>query len=58
MTTLYTDSIFQGQTEVDRLVTVNHPDGILYVVFVAPASEAQYVDKAFDQITHSIRFGF
>lgn len=55
---LYTDSIFQGQTEVDRLVTVNHPDGILYVVFVAPASEAQYANKAFDQITQSIRFGF
>ena len=58
VTTLYSDSIFQGQTEVDRLVTVTHPDGILYVVFVAPASEAQYANTVFDQITQSIRFGF
>lgn len=29
VTTLYSDSIFQNQTEVDLLVTVAHPDGIL-----------------------------
>ncbi len=58
VTTLYSDSIFQGQTEVDRLVTVAHPNGILYVVFVAPAREAQYANTVFDQIAQSIRFRF
>lgn len=57
-TTIYADSIFQGQTEVDRLVTVAHPNGILYIVFVAPASEAQYAKPAFDQVIQSFRFGF
>ena len=39
VTTLYSDSIFQGQTEVDLLVTLAHPNGILFIVFVAPESE-------------------
>ncbi len=58
VTTLYSDSILQGQTEVDRLGTVAHPDGILYLVFVAPDSEGQYADDAFNQMTQSIRFRF
>ena len=58
MTTLHSNSIFQGQTEVDLLVTVPHPNGILYIVFVAPASESQYANSAFDQIAKSIRFRF
>ena len=37
--TLHSDSIFQGH---DLLMTVSHPTGIFYFVFVAPASEAQY----------------
>ena len=44
VTTLYSDSIFQGQTEVDLLVTVAHPNGILFIVFVAPESEGQYAN--------------
>jgi Zn-dependent protease with chaperone function len=55
VTTLYSDSIFQGQAEVDRLVTVAHPQGILYLVFVAPDTEGQYANDAFDQMTQSIR---
>jgi len=58
MTTLYADSIFQGQTEVDRLVTVAHPNGILYLVFVAPASEGQYANGTFDRMIQSVRFSF
>ena len=58
VTTLYSDSIFQGQTEVDRLVTVVHPNGMLYLVFVAPDNEGQYSNGTFDTILQSIRFSF
>jgi beta-barrel assembly-enhancing protease len=58
VTTLLSDSIFQGQTEVDLLVTVAHPNGILYLVFVAPESEGQYANGVFDQMTQSLRFSF
>jgi beta-barrel assembly-enhancing protease len=58
VTTLYSDSIFQGQTEVDLLVTMAHPNGILFIVFVAPESEGQYANRAFDDMLQSMRFGF
>ncbi len=58
VTTLYSDSIFPGQTEVDLLVTLAHPKGIFYIVFVAPESEAQYANRAFDDMLQSMRFGF
>jgi len=58
VTTLYSDSVFSGQTEVDRLITVAHPDGILYIVLVAPESERQYADRVFDQMLQSVRFSF
>lgn len=58
VTTLYSDSIFQGQLEIDRLVTVAHPNGMLYLVFVAPDSERQYSEGAFNQMLQSIRFNF
>ncbi len=56
--TLNTDSIFQGQKEVDQLLTVQHPNGILFIVFVAPQSESQYAKPAFDRMMKSLRFGF
>jgi hypothetical protein len=58
VTALYTESIFQGQTESDRLVTVAHPNGIFYVVLIAPDSERQYVEKAFDKMLQSLQFTF
>lgn len=58
VTTLYTDSIFQGRTELDRLVTVAHPNGIFYLVLIAPDNERQYVDRAFDQMLQSLQFTF
>lgn len=56
--TLYAVSVFQGQTEVDRLVAVSHPNGIIYFVFISPDSEGQYANSAFDRMTQSIRFRF
>jgi hypothetical protein len=58
VTALYSDSIFQGQTEVDLLVTMAHPNGILSIAFVAPESERQYSNDAFEQMIQSMRFRF
>ncbi len=58
VTMLHSDSIFKGQTEVARVVTVAHPNGMLYLVFVAPESETQYADVAFNQMIQSLRFNF
>jgi hypothetical protein len=58
VTTLHSDSIFQGQTEVDLLVTVAHPNGIFFIVLVAPESEGQYANRVFDDMLQSMRFGF
>ena len=58
VTALSSNSIFQGQTELNRLVTVAHPNGILYLVFIAPDGERQYVDRVFDQMLQSIQFTF
>jgi hypothetical protein len=58
ITSLYTNSIFQGQTELDRMVTVAHPNGIMYIVLIAPEGERQYVDRTFDQMLKSVQFSF
>jgi len=58
VTTLYSESIFQGQTEVDLLVTVAHPDGVFYFVLVAPENEGQYANDVFDRMMQSVQFRF
>ncbi len=58
VTTLSTVSIFQGQNEVDRLVTVAHPNGILYFIFIAPESAGQEASGIYDQMLQSMRFRF
>lgn len=58
ITGLHSASVFQGQTELDRIITVAHPDGLVYVVFIAPESERQHVDRVFEQMLQSIRFSF
>jgi len=58
VTTLNSESIFQGQTEVDLLVTLSHPNGLFYIIFVAPESESQFANRVFEQMLDSMRFGF
>ncbi len=58
LSTLNSESIFRGQTEVDLVITLAHPDGMMYVVLVAPEGEAQYANRAFDQMLQSLRFRF
>ena len=58
VTTLQANSIFPGQIELDRVVTVAHPNGIFYLVFIAPESERAYGDPVFDQMLRSVQFSF
>ncbi|MGQ9636036.1 MAG: M48 family metallopeptidase [Bryobacteraceae bacterium] len=58
VSTLNADSLFQGQTEVDQLVTIPHPKGILYIVFASPEGEAAVATRTFDQMLQSLRLSF
>lgn len=57
LTQLSSDSPFQGQSEADSLVTVARPEGLFYLVLIAPQSEVSAAKSAFDRILGSIRFG-
>ncbi len=56
ITTLYSESPFAGQTEIDMLVTVARPNGLYYMVFIAPRQEFRQYQKTFESILTSIRF--
>jgi len=56
LTTLYSPSPFPGQTEVDMLLTVARPQGLYYMVFIAPQSEFRQHQAAFESILRSIKF--
>jgi hypothetical protein len=58
MTTLYTDSIFQGQTEVDPIPLRRRIRAAFCSSFsLRRRARAQYA-TAFDQMLKSLRFGF
>ncbi len=56
LTTLYSSSPFRGEREVDALVTVSRPDGLFYMVFIAPQSEFDQIQSTFEEIVRSVRF--
>lgn len=55
VTTLYNQSPMGGR-EVDMLVTVQRPQGLLYLVFIAPEQEYRTVQSVFEQMLRSVRF--
>lgn len=55
-TTLTSQSPYQGQTEVDRLVTVARAEGLFYLVFIAPSSESNAVGGVLEKMLQSLRF--
>jgi hypothetical protein len=55
VTTLYNQSPLGGQ-EVDMLVTVERPEGLLYMVFIAPQNDFRNVQSVFEHMLSSIRF--
>ncbi len=56
VTTLQSRSPFAGETEIDTLVTVERPEGLFYVVLIAPQSMARNMQAAFNAMLNSIRF--
>jgi predicted Zn-dependent protease len=56
VTTLTNTSPYRGSEETDALVTVQRPDGVFYMIFVAPSSEFRNLDGVFNDIVNSIRF--
>jgi hypothetical protein len=56
LTTLYSSSPFRGEREVDALVTVSRPDGLFYMVLIAPQSEFDQIQRTFEEIVRSVRF--
>jgi len=56
ITTLQSSSPYQGETEIDQLVTVTRPQGLWYMVLISPESESQEAQPVFNRMIQSIRF--
>jgi hypothetical protein len=56
LTTLLSDSPYQGRTETDMLLTVDRPQGLFYMMFIAPQSEYSGLRETFDEMMRSLRF--
>jgi Zn-dependent protease with chaperone function len=56
VTTLRSRSPFANEIEMDTLVTVERPEGLFFVVLIAPQSAARNLQGAFDAVLRSIRF--
>ncbi len=56
VTALQSRSPFAGETEIDTLVTVERPEGLFFVVLIAPQSLAPGLQGTFDAMLRSIRF--
>ena len=55
VTTLQNQSPLGGR-EIDMLVTVERPQGLLYMVFIAPEQEWRQMQPVFEQMLRSVRF--
>ncbi len=55
-TTLHSESIFAGEAEVDLLVTVQRPEGLFYMIFIAPEREYREIRDTFEQMLRSVQF--
>ena len=45
-----------GGGEVDVLVTVERPQGLFYIVFIAPKAEFEKAQAMFEEVLRSVRF--
>jgi predicted Zn-dependent protease len=55
LTGLTSPSALENGNEIDMLVTVQRPDGLLYFVMIAPESKWRNAEPIFDQVIGSIR---
>ena len=56
VTTMSSDSPFEGQVETDMLLTVTRPQGLFYLVFIAPQGDFRNLQGTFDEMVRSLRF--
>ncbi len=56
VTPMYSQSPYKGETEHDTLVTVARPEGLFYMIFIAPAKDEQKLQSTFDNMVRSLRF--
>lgn len=56
ITMLASTSPFNGAEETDALLTVSRPDGVFYMVFIAPASEFRNLGSLHSGMVDSLRF--
>jgi Zn-dependent protease with chaperone function len=56
VTTMSSQSPYRGETEHDTLVTIARPEGLLYLIFISPARDAQTLQGTFDNMVRSLRF--
>lgn len=52
----YNASPFPSQKEVDAVVTVEHPQGLFYLILIAPESEYSKAQPSFEQMIQSVQF--
>ncbi len=56
VTSFTAQSPFQGETESDTLITVARPEGLFYLVFISPQSEADRIQGTLRDVLSSVRF--
>jgi hypothetical protein len=56
LSTLYSRSPYRGEQEMDVLATVARPEGLFYVVFIAPESLFDQVQPTFENVLRSVKF--
>jgi Zn-dependent protease with chaperone function len=55
VTTLYNQSPLGGR-EIDMLVTAQRPEGMFYMVFIAPEGDFKQLQSTYEQMLRSVRF--
>lgn len=53
---LYGTSAYRGQREVIAAVTGDHPEGLFYMLLIAPESEYQRAQPVFESMIQSVQF--
>ena len=49
--------VLVGQSEMDTLVAVSRPEGLFYIIYIAPEKDYNTLQPVFRQIQSSVRFG-
>lgn len=55
-TQIESTSAFQGETEVDVVISVERPEGLFYLVLIAPRSEWTLAQPVYQRVVGSVKF--